>query len=38
MNKTIIIILILAAIYFVVKMQKKELQKTNFPKPTAKDN
>lgn len=33
MNKTIIIILILAAIYFVVKMQKKEL-----PKSMAKDN
>ena len=33
MNKAIIIILILAAIYFVVKMNKKEL-----PKTTAKDN
>ena len=33
MNKTIIIILILAAIYFVVKINKKEL-----PTITAKDN
>ena len=38
MNKTIIIILVLAAIYFVVKMQKKDKPVTNFPKPTAKDN
>lgn len=38
MNKTIVLILIAAAIFFVVKLQSKEKPKSNFPKPTAKDN
>jgi large-conductance mechanosensitive channel len=38
MNKTIVLILIAAAIFFVVKLQQKDKPKKELPKPTAKDN